>query len=140
MNLKGGIFMVDNSSCCQDKSCCCSEKTQKKEMKIDFLYLDLNVCERCRGTESNLDAAMNDVSTVLEAAGFDININKVNIITEDLAVKYKFLSSPTIRINDKDIVMEVKKSFLCNLCNLCNSYDSWLITRKFLNFPSFSIY
>lgn len=111
--------MVDNSSCCQDKSCCCSENTQKKEITIDFLYLDLNVCERCRGTESNLDQAIKDVSSVLEAAGYDIKINKVNIITEDLAVKFKFLSSPTIRINGKDIVMEVKESSCKDCGDLC---------------------
>ena len=49
--------MSDKSSCCQDKSCC--SESSKKQIKIDFLYLDLNVCERCQGTETNLDAAIN---------------------------------------------------------------------------------
>ena len=110
--------MADQSSCCQDKSCCCSENS-KKEIKIDFLYLDLNVCERCQGTETNLDAAIKDVTTVLEAAGFDIQVNKVNIITKELAFEYEFVSSPTIRINGKDIAIEVNESSCKDCGDLC---------------------
>jgi len=116
--MKGGECMADQSSCCQDKSCCCSESI-KKEIKIDFLYLDLSVCERCQGTESNLDVAINDVSTVLEAAGFDIQVNKVNIINRELAFAYKFVSSPTIRINGKDIAIEVRESSCKDCGDLC---------------------
>ena len=92
---------------------------EKKEIKIDFLYLDLTVCERCQGAESNLDAAIRDVSAVLKAAGFSIHVNSVNITTRELANEYRFLSSPTIRINGKDIALEVKES-LCEDCGeLC---------------------
>ena len=85
----------------------------------NFLYLDLNVCERCQGTETNLDAAIKDVSTVLEAAGYDIQVNKVNIITKELAFEYEFVSSPTIRINGKDITIEVKESSCKDCGDLC---------------------
>lgn len=110
--------MKDQNSCCQDNSCGCGEN-RKKEIVIDFLYLDLNVCERCQGTETNLDLAIRDVSTVLEAAGFDIKVNKVNIISKELANEYEFVSSPTIRINGKDIALDVKESS-CKACgDLC---------------------
>lgn len=111
--------MADQSSCCQDKSCCCSQSPNKKEILIDFLYLDLSICERCQGTESNLDAAIKDVSTVLEAAGFMIRVNKVNITTKELAIKHQFLSSPTIRVNGKDIAIEVKESSCKDCGDLC---------------------
>ena len=116
--------MKDDSSCCQDKSSyndessCCGESS-KNEIRIDFLYLDLTVCERCQSAESNLDAAIRDVSAVLKAAGFSIHVNSVNITTRELANEYRFLSSPTIRVNGKDIALEVKES-LCEDCGeLC---------------------
>jgi hypothetical protein len=111
------------SSCCSGSSGCCSSKeevrTERKKITIDFLFLDLSVCTRCQGAESNLDEALKDVSNVLEATGTDVVINKVNVNTEELAVKYKFLTSPTIRVNGRDIQMEYKES-LCESCgDLC---------------------
>lgn len=110
-------------SCCSDSAGCCSEKeevkTERKKITIDFLFLDLSVCTRCQGAESNLDEALNDVSHVLEATGTDVVINKVNVNTEELAIEYKFLTSPTIRVNGRDIQMEYKES-LCESCgDLC---------------------
>lgn len=83
------------------------------------MYLDLSVCERCQGTENNLEDAVREVAGVLEAAGFDIVLNKINVTTKELAIQHKFLSSPTIRIHGKDIAMEFKES-ACRECGeLC---------------------
>jgi len=111
------------SSCCSSSTGCCSSKeevkSERKKITIDFLFLDLSVCTRCQGAESNLDEALKDVSHVLQATGTDVVINKVNVNTEELAVKYKFLTSPTIRVNGRDIQMEYKES-LCESCgDLC---------------------
>ncbi len=111
------------SSCCSGSAGCCSNKgevkTERKKITIDFLFLDLSVCTRCQGAESNLDESLKDVQNVLEATGTDVVINKVNVNTEELAVKYKFLTSPTIRVNGRDIQMEYKES-LCESCgDLC---------------------
>lgn len=115
----------NSSQCCSGSSGCCSNneevkvKVDRKKITIDFLFLDLSVCTRCQGAESNLDEALKDVSNVLEATGTDVVINKVNVNTEELAVKYKFLTSPTIRVNGRDIQMEYKES-LCESCgDLC---------------------
>ena len=59
--------MAEQNCCCQSQNCCCNQES-KKEVKIEFLYLDLSVCERCQGTESNLDEAIQDISQVLKAA------------------------------------------------------------------------
>ncbi|MDD4583579.1 MAG: DUF2703 domain-containing protein [Eubacteriales bacterium] len=102
-----------------NSSKCCGANQKRKQIQIDFLYLDLNICERCLGTDKNLDEAINQVSGVLKAAGFDIIINKVNITTKELAIRHEFISSPTIRINGKDIALDVKES-LCEDCgDLC---------------------
>jgi len=109
-----------SSGCCScGSNGCCASQPERKTLNIDFLYLDLSVCERCQGTESNLDQAVDEVSKVLEIAGFDLQLNKVNIDSEELAVKYHFLSSPTIRVNGKDIDLEVRET-ACKECgDLC---------------------
>lgn len=108
-----------SSEGCSCGSGCCEPKQVKKQIHIDFLYLDLTLCERCQGTEKNLEEAIQEVSEVLKAAGYEIMLNKVNVNTEELAEKYEFLSSPTIRINGKDIDLEVKET-CCKECgDLC---------------------
>lgn len=106
------------AGCCKDSGCC-SPEPEKKNLIIDFLYLDLSVCERCRGTDSNLDDAISDVSSVLTSAGYDVVVNKVNITSADLAEKYTFMSSPTIRINGKDIEADVMESNCTDCGSLC---------------------
>jgi hypothetical protein len=83
------------------------------------LFLDLDVCKRCQGADSSLDDALTDVSKVLEAAGVEIVLNKINVISEELAIQHKFVSSPTIRVNGRDIQMDFRES-TCESCgNLC---------------------
>lgn len=111
--------MNRNAGCCSCGSNCCEPEKQRKEVLIDFLYLDLSVCERCQGTEVNLDQAVREVSKVLNAAGYDITVNKVNIVSEELAVKYEFISSPTIRINGRDIDLNVRETNCRECGDLC---------------------
>ena len=118
--------MLENSketSCCSCGTGCCGStndvKFTKKSITIDFLYLDVTVCERCKGTDNNLDEALLEVSKVLEATGIEVILNKINVINEELAKKYKFVSSPTIRINGQDIQIDLKET-LCESCgDLC---------------------
>ena len=105
--------------CCSGGSECCPPKYEKKQILMEFLYLDLSVCERCRGTENNLDKAIDEVSGVLKAAGFEIIVNKVNITSKELAIKHQFESSPTIRINGIDIQLDVKESSCKECGDLC---------------------
>jgi len=94
---------------------------EKKRVVIDFLYLDLDTCARCQGTDRSLNEALSDVSRVLEAANYEVAVNKINVNTEEMALKYKFQSSPTIRVNGNDIQMEFKES-LCESCgDVCGS-------------------
>jgi len=113
----------NNSGCCSCGPGCCGSiadiAVEKRKIAIDFFYLDLSVCTRCQGTDTSLDEALAEVSKVLEATGTEVVLNKVNVDSESLAVEYKFISSPTIRVNGHDIQMEVKES-LCESCgDLC---------------------
>lgn len=110
---------MNDSGSCGCGTGCCGSTQQAKRLQIDFLYLDLSVCERCQGTESNLLAAVNEVSGVLKAAGYEVIVNSVNITSKALAEHYRFLSSPTIRINGRDIAMELKESACTECGDLC---------------------
>jgi hypothetical protein len=111
--------------CCSSAGKCCGNNKAgrsdpgKKEVQIDFLYLDLDVCDRCTGTWKNLEEALSDVSKVLEAAGVNVVLNKIHIRTEEEAIKHQLVTSPTIRVNGRDIQMEVKET-QCDSCgSLC---------------------
>lgn len=111
--------MDNKPTCCSCGSGCCESIPEKRKLYIDFLFLDLSVCTRCQGTENSLDEALDEVSKVLQAANIEVTINKVNVNTKELAEQYEFISSPTIRINGKDIQIDVKES-QCESCgDLC---------------------
>jgi len=93
--------------------------TKKKPLVIDYLYLDLSVCDRCRGAEDSLEQALREVAQVLEATGTSVTVNKIQVDTRYQAIAHKFLCSPTIRINGRDIQLAYKES-LCESCgDLC---------------------
>ncbi len=108
-----------SSGCCCGAGGCCAPQSKEKNVHIDFLYLDLDVCARCQGTEKNLDEAVREVSGVLRSAGYEVTVNKVNIASKELAEEYRFLSSPTIRVNGKDIAPEVKENCCTDCGDLC---------------------
>jgi len=91
----------------------------KKKIRIDFLYLDLTVCQRCQGTETNMDAALEDVAKILETQGYEIEMKRIHVSSREIATRYEFVSSPTIRVNGQDIDLSQKES-LCKDCgDLC---------------------
>lgn len=110
---------ISKSGCCSCNGGCCSPKREEKKIVIDFLFLDLSICERCKGTEKNLIDAITDVSQILNVAGYEVIINKINITSKEQAIEYKFKSSPTIRINGRDIDANIKETE-CECCgDLC---------------------
>ncbi|MRG88125.1 DUF2703 domain-containing protein [Salinibacillus xinjiangensis] len=82
----------------------------RKELTIDFMYLDLAVCTRCQGTEQNLNEALHEVGHLLSNVGFDITVNNILVESEAQAEQLQFESSPTIRINGQDIQLTTKES------------------------------
>ena len=122
------ILKIKQQPCCSGAGCCdapdpkaetktAKSETATKKMLIDFLYLDLEVCTRCQGTDQVLEDAVADVQQILQAAGVSVEINKVNVNTAAIAIEYQFVSSPTIRINGRDIDVDVKES-LCESCGV----------------------
>jgi hypothetical protein len=75
-------------------------------IEVDFLYLDLTTCSRCRGSDAALDEAVEIVRPVLEMMGASIEVRKTLVETEEQARALGFVSSPTIRVNGRDIAGE----------------------------------
>ncbi len=103
---------ADEEPCC---SCGCEDVTNKTVV-IDYLYLDLQSCDRCIVTDGVLDDVMMILTPALKLAGYEVVYNKTEIETEELARKYQFLSSPTIRVNGNDICQSVAE----NSCGCCS--------------------
>ena len=53
-----------------------------KTVEIDFLFLDLETCTRCKGADASLEAALNAVTSVLTSAGVNISVRKTLVDTE----------------------------------------------------------
>jgi|LSQX01.1.fsa_nt_gb small redox-active disulfide protein 2 len=87
-----------------------------KKIIVEYLYLDLNTCERCIGTDNILDDVMRVLTPALRLAGFTVEYNKIEIITAEIAIQHQFLSSPTIRVNGHDICQSVNE----NSCGCCS--------------------
>ncbi len=83
---------------------------KKQKIQIDFLYLDLSACTRCKGTDESLDDAIAEVSRVLDIVWVKVVVKKTHIRSEAQTRKLGFISSPTIMINGNDIQTTLKES------------------------------
>jgi NAD-dependent dihydropyrimidine dehydrogenase PreA subunit len=99
-------------ACC---SCGCEAASEKK-IVIEYLYLDLQSCDRCIGTDNVLDEVMITLTPTLQMAGYEVEYKKIMIESTELAKRYRFLSSPTIRVNGQDICQSVTE----NSCGCCS--------------------
>jgi hypothetical protein len=90
-----------------------------RELVIDFLYLDLETCTRCRGTDANLEAALAQVGHVLDAAGMEVAVRKTLVASAEQAQAVGFVSSPTIRVNGQDIALELRESSCAECGEAC---------------------
>lgn len=91
----------------------------RRQIGIDFLFLDLKTCTRCVGTDQNLEKALTAVEQALHFAGVEVNLNKVLIDSPEKAVAHRFVASPTIRVNGRDIALETRESKCDSCSDLC---------------------
>ena len=89
-----------------------------RQITVDFMYLDLDACTRCVGTDANLDAALAEVSRLLAAAGAEVAVRKKLVASAEQARALRFVSSPTIRVDGQDIALELRES-RCESCESC---------------------
>jgi hypothetical protein len=102
------------------ESCCSCGCDCEKKVVVEYLYLDLQTCERCIGTDSILDELMRVLTPALELAGFAVEYKKIEIKTAEIAIQNRFFSSPTIRVNGRDICKSVAE----NSCGCCSEISN----------------
>lgn len=84
-------------------------------VNIELLYLDLDICARCRETDDNLDVAIEQVRADLEEKGYAVQLQRRHVTTEADALALGLEISPTIRVNGRDIEFDWQS----NGCNEC---------------------
>ncbi len=130
------VFSPKGGSCCGQQqsdtqrggSPCCHPQGEikrpsvpspgERRLDIELLYLDLSICSRCQGADASLDEAVGEVARVLEATGVEVVVRKTHVQSEAQARELGFVSSPTIRLNGRDIQWEVKESRCESCCQL----------------------
>ena len=76
----------------------------------------METCDRCIGTDELLDEVITILTPALQLAGYTVKYSKKEMKTAELAIQQRFLSSPTIRVNRKDICGAIKE----NSCGCCS--------------------
>jgi hypothetical protein len=94
-------------------------KLSRKSIEIELLALDLKTCTRCVGTLGNIEQAVAMLKDVLESTGTEVRLNKVLVESEAQAKALRFVTSPTIRINGKEIVFQTRESKCDSCSDLC---------------------
>jgi hypothetical protein len=90
-----------------------------RTVEVDFLYLDLTVCSRCRGSDDAVDAAVEITRPALESVGAGVEVRKTLVETEEQARALGFVSSPTILVNGRDVAGELIESSCSECGGLC---------------------
>jgi len=93
-------------------------ENKKREMKVDYLYIDLSTCNRCLGTDTALYEAIRDTNQILKTSGIELTLTKTLVETEEQAAELGFLTSPTIRINGRDMQEDFQESVCESSCGV----------------------
>jgi hypothetical protein len=111
---------------------------KQKRIEIDFLYLDLEVCSPCRSTESNIEEALSEVAGILKATGVEVALNKTHVQSLEQAIELGFLTSPTLRINGRDLQLDFKENY-CATCSQVSGTETdcrvWLYQGQEYSVP-----
>jgi hypothetical protein len=87
-----------------------SDDPTARRLSIELLALDLQSCGRCVGTSEKLEAAVSSVRDVLRDAHVEVDVVRHVVTSADQARKLRFESSPTIRVDGRDVALEMRES------------------------------
>lgn len=93
--------------------------TPAREVDIELLALDLASCTRCVGTLANIEEAIGRLRPVLDATDTTVRLRRTLIESEEQARQHRFETSPTIRVNGRDIAFETRESRCDSCTDLC---------------------
>lgn len=92
-----------------------TEQMSRKILQVDLLVIDLNTCKRCVPTGDQLKVAVNLLTPVAEILGIDLRYHEIVVQTPEEAKDHALFSSPTIRLNGRDIAQDIRESE-CESC------------------------
>lgn len=81
-----------------------------KQIDIDFLYVDIESCSRCKGSDANLTTALQMAQSLLDAADAGVTVRRTLVDSEQSAIELGMVSSPTIRVNGQDVDVDLRES------------------------------
>ena len=90
-------------------------QTTRKVLNVDLLVIDLNTWKRCVPTAEQLGVAVDLLNPVGDALGIELRYREIVVQTPEQAKECALLSSPTIRLNGRDIVQDIRESN-CESC------------------------
>jgi len=90
-------------------------QTMKKVLNIELIAIDLETCKRCVPSGDQLKTAVQILKPVADVIGIKLQYQEIVVKSEEEAKKAALLSSPTIRINGRDIVQDIRES-VCESC------------------------
>lgn len=77
--------------------------TQPRDVGVEFLYLDRETCDRCRGTEAAVESALAAVRPALALAGVGVVLDRVHVESAATAEAVGLSVSPTVRVDGRDV-------------------------------------
>ncbi len=92
-------------------------------LEVELLAIDLSTCTRCTGTLANIEAAIEAVRKVAEPTGTAIRLRKILVESEAEAQRHRFVSSPTVRVDGRDIVFDTLESRCDSCTDLCGCQE-----------------
>lgn len=100
-----------------------SDGPASRVLEVDLLALDLDTCGRCTGTDANLETALDFVREALRDDGVEVRLRRTVVRTAEQAEALRFESSPTIRVNGRDIALVSRESTCRDCGDLCGCPD-----------------
>lgn len=95
---------------------------------VELLAIDLSTCSRCIGSLTNVEQAIATLQQVLASTGTVVQFHKILVESEAQAKQLQFVSSPTIRVNGHDIILETTESH-CNDCSDLSGSEGGTVCR-----------
>ncbi|MFA7429321.1 MAG: DUF2703 domain-containing protein [Rhodospirillaceae bacterium] len=92
-------------------------KPARRTVAVDLLYIDIQTCDRCQGAAKHLDQALTAVRPLLDLLGIDVTVTETLIDSAEKAEAWRLVSSPTVRIDGRDIQATLSES----ACGACSS-------------------
>jgi hypothetical protein len=87
----------------------------RRVLNVDLMVIDLNTCKRCVPTGDRLREAVALLTPVAEALDIELSYRESIVQTSAEAKVLGLLTSPTIRLNGRDIDQDIRESE-CESC------------------------